>query len=121
MHRQLMWLFAFLSLFALIQMIMFFSFQGLSYLDHEAMYINSRFTFGNMGFSGVVCGKNAISWDNDTTPLYFQCQTSTIITEIRSSGLITPDKNITASKENLMTLCYQTVEGTDLDPDQEFF
>ena len=66
-----MWLFAFLSIFALIQMIIFFVFGGLNYLDDDYVHINARLSFGNMGFAGVICGKNVISWENDTTPLYF--------------------------------------------------
>ena len=71
-----------------------------------------------MGFASVVCGKNIISWQNETTALYFQCQKTTVITDVRSSGLITLDRNITASKQNLMTTCYQTKELANLDPYQ---
>ena len=115
LHRKLMWLFAFLSIFAFIQMLVFFAFGGLNYLNEDSMHINSRFSFGNMGFAGVTCGKNVISWDSDTTPLYFQCQMSTYISGVESSGLITPKENFTSSvdnqnitfqQDNLMTICY---------------
>ena len=52
-------------------MIVFFAFGGISYLSDDLLHINARFSFGNMGFSGVICGKNVISWEKDTTPLYF--------------------------------------------------
>ena len=52
-------------------MIIFFAFGGLNYLDDDYVHINARLSFGNMGFAGVICGKNVISWEKDTTPLYF--------------------------------------------------
>ena len=66
-----MWLFAFLSIVAIVQMIIYLAFGGLSYLEGGALHFFARVSFGNMGFAGTVCGKNIISWEGPTTNLFF--------------------------------------------------
>ena len=109
----MMWLFAFLSLIASIQMIIFFAYPGLDYLKGKALHTFARISFGNIGFAGTVCGKNIITWDSSKTNLYFQCEGTTQITDVVSSGLITPQvigSDSYSVVDNAMTNCYQTKE-----------
>ena len=70
LQRQMLWMFAFLSLIALIQMVVYFAFGGLSYMEGEALHYFTRISFGNIGFASTICGKNIISLE-PTTNLFF--------------------------------------------------
>ena len=49
-----------------------------------------KMSFGNMGFAGMYCAKNEVSWtDTEYTTLNFNCEHTTAITGVFSSGLIT--------------------------------
>ena len=66
----MLWLFAFLSVIALIQMGIYLAFGGLSYMKGEALHFFTKISFGNIGFAGTICGKNIISL-GETTNLFF--------------------------------------------------
>ena len=70
LHRKMLWMFAFLSLIALVQMVVYLSFGGLSYMKGEALHFFTKISFGNIGFASTICGKNIISLE-PTTNLFF--------------------------------------------------
>ena len=63
LQRKLIWIFLKLSVVAIIQMIIYRSFDGLGHLSSTSFY--TRFSFGMMGFAGNNCGKSIIYFDND--------------------------------------------------------
>ena len=89
-------------------MALFFAFGGLNYLTSHALHVYARVSFGNLGFAGTVCGKNVVAWDSASTSLFFQCQGTTAITAVKSSGLLTPRVNEETGEitDNIMTDCY---------------
>ena len=58
-----MWVYLKLSFFAIIQMIIYRSFDGLGHLDSSTS-LYTKFSFGNMGFAGNTCGKSIIYYDD---------------------------------------------------------
>ena len=52
-----------LSIFAIIQMSIFGSYDGLDYLGDKIRFY-AKYSFGNFGFSGSICGKSVINWDD---------------------------------------------------------
>ena len=72
----------------------FTRFNGLEYLAPEDQTMSLLGSFGNMGFSKAFCGMTPINWgDSDIDPnphtvLTFQCETSTYITGLISSGIL---------------------------------
>lgn len=78
--------FAWLSVLALIQMIIFKRQGGLDYVQ-ESLSILSSFSFGNMGFSSSQCSKALVSWNSDVR-MRIQCQKSTFIDQVFDAGII---------------------------------
>ena len=56
-------MFCVLSVFAIIQMIVFSQYKGLDYLGDKISFY-AKYSFGNMGFSGSICGKSVINWED---------------------------------------------------------
>ena len=69
MQTMLLKIFAVISLLAISQMLIYKNVGGLDYLTELSDY--SRYSFGNMGFSGNSCGKMPVLWHNDKTKLHF--------------------------------------------------
>ena len=55
--------FCILSVFAIVQMIIFAQYNGLDYLGDKISFY-SKYSFGNMGFSGSICAKTVINWED---------------------------------------------------------
>ena len=64
-------------------MIVFGQFGGLSYEKNIPLSI--RTSMGNMGFSKSICSRSQIT--TGETNLYFQCEGTTMITRVFSSGI----------------------------------
>lgn len=56
-------LFAILSVFAVVQMVILGSFEGLDFLGDKVSFYATT-SFGNIGFSQSICGNNIIEWHN---------------------------------------------------------
>ena len=75
-------------------MFAFAKFNGLEFLAPENQTMALRGSFGNMGFSKSICGMTPINWgdaDIDPNPhtiISFQCETTTFITGLISSGIL---------------------------------
>ena len=91
MQRNLIVLFAFLSICAFFQMLIFGSFDGLDFMPEEVLTLALKSSFGNMGFSKSICGKSSVQYD-EVTSLMFQCESTTTIHSVLYSGLLL-DKN----------------------------
>ena len=62
LQKSLIKAFAFLTLLAMIQMIIF-NFQGGLDFIRESVSMTAQYSFGNMGFSSSQCSKSIINWD----------------------------------------------------------
>ena len=62
LQRNLMKLFLVLSIFALIQMMLYYSVGGYSNLPDGTVDFSFLASFGNMGFSSIICTKKLIYW-----------------------------------------------------------
>jgi hypothetical protein len=102
MQTSLLKIFAVISLLAITQMLIYKSVGGLDYLTELSDY--SRYSFGNMGFSGNSCGKMPVLWHNDKTKLHFQCQGTTTIKKVLSSGML--QSELSGGTDNVANLCY---------------
>lgn len=72
--RNLILLFLVLSVLACFQMGIYRSFDGLGNLE-EYVTLTADVSFGNMGFSGPICSKMPVDWDNDESVIMtFGCQ-----------------------------------------------
>ncbi len=71
--RNLILLFLGLSVLACFQMGIYRSFDGLGNLE-EYVTLTADVSFGNMGFSGPICAKMPVDWDNDEyVPMRLAC------------------------------------------------
>ena len=96
-----------LSIAAIVQMRIYSSFKGLSILG-EFVTPTAYNSFGNIGFSGPVCSKTPINWDDEKdTKLVIRCQETTKIKSVLASGLMI-DNNIAGN--------YDAVYGCYADP-----
>ena len=83
LQRKLIWVFFKLAFIAIVQCIIYYSFNGLGHLSSLSFY--TKFSFGMMGFAGNNCGKSIIYTDatqplaEQETKLFFQCQQTTSI------------------------------------------
>ena len=99
----------FLSIAAIVQMRIYSSFEGLSVLGEFVTPI-ARNSFGNIGFSGPVCSKIPINWEDEKyNKLAIRCQSTTTITRILASGLMI---------DNRIDGDYDAVYGCYVDPDK---
>ena len=66
-------MFCLLSVFAIVQMLVLYTYDGLSYLDTISFYALT--SLGNIGFSSSICARHIMDWDNGQTGirLGFQC------------------------------------------------
>jgi len=71
LQRQLMKMFCVLSLLAIPQMILFYSFGGLRNVGDVGLYVET--SMGNIGFSTSDCSKAPIYFMEESTPLHFTC------------------------------------------------
>ena len=63
-------------------------------------------SFGNMGFSSAVCSKMPIDWQHeDFVYIHMQCQNTTVISEILSSGMML-DKEFPGGNMDAVHDCY---------------
>lgn len=60
----MLFLFAFLSICAFIQMAIYGSFGGLDYLSDGSVTYHTYYSFGNLGFTKAICGNSPINWGN---------------------------------------------------------
>ena len=94
---------------ACFQMGIYRSFDGLGNLD-EYVTLTADVSFGNMGFSGPICSKMPVDWNNDDSVIMsFGCQQTTEITEVLSSGMML-DLGFPGGKQDAVHDCY-------IDPD----
>ena len=75
-NNRLVCLFLFLSIFALIQMVIFRSFGGTDGLTGYSSL--SRWSFGGIGFPTNLCSKAPLVWSSEQEiPMVFECQKGT--------------------------------------------
>ena len=70
------------------------------------VHIYAETSFGNMGFSKPICGKDIVDWE-DSTPhvdLNFQCEGTTIITDVNDSGVLL-STSLPDGTDNVLTVC----------------
>ena len=110
MNSRLVLLFAFLAMMALIQMIVFRSFNGLG--DYAALSPVANWSFGGMGYPTYLCRRNLIDWSEQTIDLNFHCQGRTEITEVLSSGVMSyEDSEDYPGLSIVFGQCYYDPEG----------
>ena len=73
LQTHLIKVFSVLSLLAIIQMSIFGSYDGLDYLGDKIRFY-AKYSFGNFGFSGSMCSRSVINWDDPlSSKLILQC------------------------------------------------
>ena len=71
LQERLIRLFCGLSVLAILQLLIYNYFDGHNYTSKETNY--TKISFGNMGYSGSICGTNFIDWTQDETIVRLQC------------------------------------------------
>ena len=88
LQENLLWLFFFLTICSCFQMMIYKSYGGMDSFG-EFVTLTASVSFGNMGFSSTVCAKMPIDWQHDdSVTLHAQCQGSTTISDVLSSGMM---------------------------------
>ena len=83
----------------------FKSFGGLDSFG-EFVTTTASLSFGNMGFSSTVCSKMPIDWEDlDSVTMRAKCQSTTVISEVLSSGLML-DKAFPGGNMDAVHDCY---------------
>lgn len=93
-------------------MLIYLYFEGYNYTTEESVY--ARVSFGNMGYSGNSCRRNFINWDTKTTRIDLQCQGSTRIRKVISTGIVDVNQN---GEENTLSEFNRCFYDTPIDYD----
>ena len=87
LNIRLVGTFFFLAILALLQMIVFRSFNG---VEGDALsHITANWSFAGFGFPRSLCSKAYLDWENqDSITLMFECNGHTQVTSVFSSGIV---------------------------------
>ena len=71
--------------------------------NHVGLYALT--SFGNMGFSKTICGKEIIDWtQSDSIKIQFQCDKTTEITDVLDSGILL-SSSLPGGTDNVLATC----------------
>ena len=96
------------------------SFGGLDYMG-DRVSIFAKYSFGNMGFSGSICGMNVVFWDSPTSNLDYQCQGTTQITSVISSGIMLDSDLPFGTDPDVLHRCYMDDDQVKKSPLMPYF
>ena len=106
MQRKLIRLFCVLALLASVQMIIFWLFGGLDHMSNADVGVYARTSFGNIGFSKVVCFKQTIDFSRGPwIDVNFQCEKTTSVTGVVSSGVMLSN-SLPGGTDSTTTTCH---------------
>ena len=104
MQGRFIKLFCILSIFAVVQMGLFYSIGGLGNLKTD-VGLYARTSFGNMGFAKTVCMKQIINYDGEPrADIHVQCEKTTRITDVVFSGVML-SKSLPMGTDDITTIC----------------
>jgi len=119
--QHLTWLMFVLSGCAIVQMGLLKSFGGLEYLEDQKVSFSALHSLGNIGFATTVCSRSVMNWSDNEISLNFQCQGTTQITQILSSGLLYDKILPRGTDDNSLRVCSMNASQVASSPFMPFF